>query len=334
MVRLVLLLQAAQDRDRVHDRRLADEDGLEAALEGGVLLDVLSVLVERRRADGAQLAAREHRLQHLGRVDGALGRTGADDRVHLVDEEDDLALGVLDLGENGLEALLELAAVLRPGEERADVERPDALALQALRHVAGDDPLRETLGDRRLADAGLADQDGIVLRAAREDLDHAPDLLVAADDRVELALLGGLGQVAAELRERLVAALGILARDALPAADLLDLREQDVAWDDVEREQQMLGRDVLVLQLLRLVGRLVEDARERGAGLRLLRGALDRGLRGERRLGLGAQRGGIGHELRRQLLVEQREHAGARGRARDCRSGAQAPARPRRPPGS
>ena len=159
-----------------------------------------------------------------------------------------------------------------------------------------------------MPDAGLADQNRIVLRAAREDLDHAPDLLVAADDRIELALLGGLGQVAAELRERLVGALGILARDPLPAADLLDLREQDVARDDVEREQQMLGRDVLVLQLLRLVERLVEDARERGARLRLLRGALDRGLCGERRLGLGAQRGGIGHELRRQLLVEQREH--------------------------
>ena len=226
VVRLVLLLQAAQDRDRVDDRRLADEDRLEAALERGVLLDVLAVLVERRRADGAQLAARQHRLQQLGRVDGALGRAGADDRVQLVDEEDDLALGVLDLGEDGLQPLLELAAVLRPGEERADVERPDALALQALGHVAGDDPLREPLGDRGLADAGLADQHRVVLRAAREHLDHAPDLLVAADHRVELPLLRRLGQVAAELRERLVGALGILARDALPAADLLDLREQ------------------------------------------------------------------------------------------------------------
>ena len=164
MVRLVLLLQPAQDRDRVGHGRLADEDGLEAALERGVLLDVLAVLVERRRADGAQLAAREHRLQHLRRVDGALRRAGADDRVQLVDEEDDLAVGVLDLGEHGLQPLLELAAVLRPGEERADVERPHTLALQSLRDVAGDDPLREPLGDRGLADAGLADQDGVVLR--------------------------------------------------------------------------------------------------------------------------------------------------------------------------
>ena len=41
-------------------RRLADEDLLEAPLEGGVLLDVLAVLVERGGADQAQLAAGQH----------------------------------------------------------------------------------------------------------------------------------------------------------------------------------------------------------------------------------------------------------------------------------
>ncbi len=53
VVRLVALLQAAQDRDRVGDRRLPDEDRLEPPFERGVLLDVLAVLVQRRRADGA-----------------------------------------------------------------------------------------------------------------------------------------------------------------------------------------------------------------------------------------------------------------------------------------
>ncbi len=53
-----------------------------------------------------------------------------------------------------------------------------------------DDALGEALDDRGLADAGLADQHRVVLRAAAEDLDDAADLVVAADDRVELALLG------------------------------------------------------------------------------------------------------------------------------------------------
>src|SRR5262249_57010921 len=146
-------------------------------------------------------------------------------------------------------ALLELAAVLRAGEAGAAVERPRAPVLQAFRDVAGDDALRESLDDRGLADAGLADQHRVVLRAAREDLDHAADLLVAADDRVELALLRRLGEVAAELRERLVGALGILRRDALAAAHLPDPREDLVARHGLEREEQVLGREVVVLEL-------------------------------------------------------------------------------------
>ena len=87
-------------------------------------------------------------------------------------------------------------------------------------HVAVDDPLREALDDRGLADAGLADQDGVVLGAAREHLDHAADLLVAADDGVELLRLGLGGEVAAELLERSGHLLGVRRGDAAGALDL------------------------------------------------------------------------------------------------------------------
>ena len=56
----------------------------------GVLLDVLAVLVERRRADRPQLAAGQRRLEQVAGVHRALGLAGADDRVQLVDEQDDL----------------------------------------------------------------------------------------------------------------------------------------------------------------------------------------------------------------------------------------------------
>ena len=73
-------------------RRLADEDLLEAALERGVLLDPLAVLVERGRADHPQLAAGQHRLEHVAGVHrGVAAGAGADDGVQLVDEGDDLA---------------------------------------------------------------------------------------------------------------------------------------------------------------------------------------------------------------------------------------------------
>ena len=113
VVHLVALLQPAEDRDRVVDAGLADEHLLEAALEGGVLLDVLryssSVVAPIRRSWPRASSG----LSMLPASIDALGRAGADHGVELVDEGDDLALGVGDLLEHRLEPLLELAAVLR-----------------------------------------------------------------------------------------------------------------------------------------------------------------------------------------------------------------------------
>ena len=117
VMRLVAVAEASEDLHGVVDRRLLDPHLLEAPLERGVALEVLAVLVERRRADRLHLAARERGLQDRGGVDRALGRAGADEVVELVDEQNDVAaLG--DLLHHLLEALLELASVLRAGHER------------------------------------------------------------------------------------------------------------------------------------------------------------------------------------------------------------------------
>ena len=62
---LVALLQASEDGDRVVHRGLRDEDGLNSPFQRGVLLDAFSVLVESRRADAAELSARQGRLEQL-----------------------------------------------------------------------------------------------------------------------------------------------------------------------------------------------------------------------------------------------------------------------------
>ena len=145
-------------------RGLADEHLLEAALERRVLLDPLAVLVEGGRADHPQLTAGQHRLEHVARVHrGVAARAGADDGVQLVDEGDDLTLGVLDLLEHGLEPLLELAAVLRAGDHRGEVEREQPPALERVGHVAVDDALRQALDDGGLADAGSPISTGLFL---------------------------------------------------------------------------------------------------------------------------------------------------------------------------
>ena len=116
-----------------------------------------------------------------------------------------------------------------PGDQRAHVERDDLLVLQALGHVAADDALGQAFDDGRLADARLADQHRIVLGAPRQHLDHAPDLFVAPDHRIELALRRQLGQIAAVFFERFVGRLGILRGHALRPANFLQRPHQPLA---------------------------------------------------------------------------------------------------------
>ena len=272
VMHLVALLDAAQDRDRVLDRRLTDHDGLEAALKSRILLDVLAVLAQGRRADAAQFTAREHRLQEVARVHRALGCTRADDRMHFVDEEQDLTVRLRDLVQDRLQAFLELAAELCTRDERTHVERVERLVLQRFRHVARHDTACKPLDDRRLADARFADEHRVVLRAARQDLDRAANFLVAADHRIDLSLPRRVREVASVLFERLVALLGIAARDVLLAI-LLDgihdtaLRKAELAADLLHliaavsgnTEQQVFRTDVVILHALRIFLRPADD---------------------------------------------------------------------------
>ena len=107
---------------------------LEAALQRRVALDVLAVLVEGGGADALHLAARQGRLEDVGRVDAAVGGAGTDQHVHLVDEEDGLRL--LDLVDDLLEPLLELAAVHGARHQRAHVQHDQAPVQQDLGHLS------------------------------------------------------------------------------------------------------------------------------------------------------------------------------------------------------
>ncbi len=269
--RLVPILHAEQNLDRLALGRRIDLDGLEAALERTILFDVLAVFGRRRRADAADLAARQRRLQDVGRVERAFGRTRAHQRVQLVDEHDDVRV-VRELLHDRLEALFELPAILRARDDQRNVQRENALVGQEVRHVAVDDLLRQPFDDRRLADAGLADEHGVVLGAAAEHLLHALELVVAPDQRVELVLHRRLGQVAAELGEQrrfldarqrglLVQQLDDVFAHRVEAHPLFheDGRRHRTLFAQ-DAEQQMLGADVVVQQPIGFFGGKLQHA--------------------------------------------------------------------------
>ena len=121
---LVSLFQAPEDGHGILDRGFADEDGLKSAFEGGVLLDILAKLVERGRADAAELAPGERGFEQVRGVHRAFGLAGTDDKMQLVDEQDDPAFRRSHFLQNRLQSLLELAAKLGPGDERPPCRAP------------------------------------------------------------------------------------------------------------------------------------------------------------------------------------------------------------------
>ena len=144
----VVLLQdagdAAQHQHRLLLAGLVDLHHLEAAGERRVLLDVLLVFGPGGGGDGAQLAARQRRLEQVGRVAGAGGAAGADQRVRLVDEQDDRLGRGLHLVDHRAQPVLELALHAGAGLQQPDVEpaatRPSAAAARRRWRCAGRSP--------------------------------------------------------------------------------------------------------------------------------------------------------------------------------------------------
>ena len=188
VVVFVFFLQASHNGDALGGGRLVHRHHLETAFEGLVALEVFLVLVQGRRSDGPQFAAGQGRLEDVGGVHRARGASGADQGMDFIDEEDDLSVALHDFLDDPLEPFLKFALVLGAGNQGAQVEGVDAFALEVFRDLPVHDFLGDAFADGRLAHARLADQDGVVLGPSGKNLKHPPDLVVTADDGVQLAL--------------------------------------------------------------------------------------------------------------------------------------------------
>ncbi len=201
--------------------------------------------------------------------------------MDLVDEEDDVPAGV-DLLEDLLHALFEIAAVARTGHERTHIERVKLLILERLGNITGGDGLRKTFHNGGLTHTGLADEDRVVLGAAREHLHDALSLDMTANDRIELVLTRGLREVTTKLIEHRGASLLALTSATTNTHGLLALEAGDQLINLVtharqigaeldkhlggnavglagQTEEQMLSADVRMTQLQALAHGVLDN---------------------------------------------------------------------------
>ena len=270
-------LEPLHDFDRIGDRGFVDVDLLEAANERAVLLEILPVFLVGRRADAAQNALRQRGLQKVRGVHrAARGGARANHRMDLVDEENRV-LVILDFLHDLLQALFEIAAIARAGEQRAHVEREHRRPGENLRHLVRDDLAREAFGDRGLADAGIADEQGIILLPAAQNLNRAQHFRLAADQRVDAAVARLPVEIDAIGLERafLLAALAVAALAAFAAlAVVLDaarapagVRKARTLGDAMADEiDGVIARHVLLLQEIDGVAFALGEQRDKNIG--------------------------------------------------------------------
>ena len=274
----IALLEAAQDGDRVDHGRLIDQDFLEAPLKSCVLLDIFTIFIERRCADAMQLTAGKRRFEHIAGIHGALCLSGADHRVQLIDEKNDLAFLLGEITQYTLEALLEFSAEFSAGDQRAHIERENTLVLQALGHLAVDDALRQAFHDGGLAHARFTNEDRIVLGSTLEHLNRPANFVITTDHRIQLSAAGTLREVNGVLLQRAARLLGIRIIDGRTTAHFVDgLLDgcflstrfldgpSEFATIFKRRERKQLRGDKLVPTLLR---RLIAGVQQPGQVIR------------------------------------------------------------------
>ena len=279
---LIAFLQATENGNGVLHRRFIHLHRLEPAFQSGVLFNILAILVQRRCADTVQFAPRQHGLQEVARVHAALSFARAYNGVQFIDEQDDLALGLLHLVQHGLQAFFKFAPVLCARNQRAHVQGENGLVLQLFGDILLHDSLGKSLGNGGFTHAGFADEHRVILRLPGQNADDVPDFLIPADHRVHLLLSCPLDQIGAVLFQRVVGSLRVVGGDTLIAPDFLQGLQDTLLRNLIGLEQllhtasggfqqpqeQMLHGHIFILHGLRLLLRRIECGLHVGADIK------------------------------------------------------------------
>ena len=277
MVIFVSFLQAAQDLDRVLNRRFTHHHRLEAPLKGGIPFDVFAVFIQGGGANALQLTPGQGWLEDVGGIDGAFGCASSNQGVHFVDHQDHVS-GTPDFLHDLFEALFEFAPVFGARHQQADIQGQHPLVFKDVGDIAGIDALGQALGNRRFADARFSDKHRVVLGAATQNLDDALNFVLASHHGIEFSVGGLLGEVGAEFIQgwgfggpfATATAGGNLSCFAEHAdhlgADLGQINPKvfehpggDAFTLPNEAQQQVLGTDVVVAELTGLFQRQFQN---------------------------------------------------------------------------
>ena len=238
--------------------------------------------------------------------------------MDLVDEENRVLL-LQESIEDLLDALFEVSAIPRAGDERPEIEREDARAFQDVGNLALVDAQREAFGQRGLSDAGFANQQRVVLATPAQHLHHPLDFKCSSNQRIDLSRGSARNEIGRVRLQRICRRRTRLARRGVGRLALRSMRQhakQEQTLDALraqevrsvtvfllkQEHEQASALDVLRARRDGVHHRLLNDAVESQRRLRL-----DDGRCGDRSERLGEDIGQLATEYV-QLGTTRREH--------------------------
>ncbi len=178
--------EATDHQDCFFLGRLIHLNHLEAARERGIFFEIFLIFRPRSSRDGAQSAPGKSGFEQVCGITLSSRTSRPDQRVRLVDEQNDWFRRRLNFINHLAQSILELPFHARAGLQQAKIQGPQTDPFESRRNIARRDPLGKPFDDCGFAHTGFAGKDRIILPPTHQDINDLSNLLIPAQDRVDL----------------------------------------------------------------------------------------------------------------------------------------------------
>ena len=151
-----------KDLNGLFYRGLLHMNSLESPLKCCILFHIFMIFRYRSGTNELKFSSCQRRLQNVGGIDCALCTSCPDDRMHFVQEKNDIAI-FLNLTNHLFDSFLKLTTIFRACHHSGQIQCEKPLILDRKRYLSGHNAGCKALNNSCFPNSGFSDQTGIVL---------------------------------------------------------------------------------------------------------------------------------------------------------------------------
>ena len=216
----IAFFQATQYWNSIFHCWFIDHNRLETTFQCRILFNIHTILIQCRSTNTMQFTSGKHWFEHIAGVHSAIGLAGTDNRMQLINKQNDLSFTLLHFFKNRFQTLLEFATVFRTRYQGTHIQRKDLLVFESFRHISANNTLCQALNSGSLTNTGFTDQDRIIFRLTWKNTHNITNFRISSDHRIQLAIFGTFYQICTIFFQRVIRCFRIVTGNPLITAHL------------------------------------------------------------------------------------------------------------------